>query len=62
MAANVGFVRTKKRTMSEASAVKYEQEIRMCLHEIFEVPYPEIARALDIQASTRRKLVSRARA
>jgi RNA polymerase sigma-70 factor (ECF subfamily) len=32
------------------------------LHEIFEVPYPEIAKTLDIQESTCRKLVSRARA
>jgi len=32
------------------------------LHEIFEVPYPEIANALDLQEATCRKLVSRARA
>lgn len=32
------------------------------LYEIFDVPYPEIARALDIQESTCRTLVSRARA
>lgn len=32
------------------------------LHEIFEVSYPEIAKTLDIQESTCRKLVSRARA
>lgn len=32
------------------------------LHEIFDVPYPEIAAALDIQESACRKLVSRARA
>jgi RNA polymerase sigma-70 factor (ECF subfamily) len=32
------------------------------LHEIFEVPYPEIAKALDLQETTCRKLVSRARA
>jgi RNA polymerase sigma-70 factor (ECF subfamily) len=32
------------------------------LHEIFERPYPEIARALDLQEATCRKLVSRARA
>jgi RNA polymerase sigma-70 factor (ECF subfamily) len=32
------------------------------LHDIFGVPYPEIARTLDIRESTCRKLVSRARA
>ena len=32
------------------------------LHEIFDVSYPEIARTLDIQETTCRKLVSRARA
>jgi RNA polymerase sigma-70 factor (ECF subfamily) len=32
------------------------------LHEIFDVPYPEIAETLDIQESTCRKLVSRAKA
>ncbi|AUX48875.1 RNA polymerase sigma24 factor [Sorangium cellulosum] len=32
------------------------------LHEIFDVSYPEIAAALDLQESTCRKLVSRARA
>lgn len=32
------------------------------LHEIFDVPYPEIARTLGIEESTCRKLVSRARA
>lgn len=32
------------------------------LHEIFEVAYPDIAKALDMQESTCRKLVSRARA
>jgi RNA polymerase sigma-70 factor (ECF subfamily) len=32
------------------------------LHEIFDIPYPEIAETLDIQESTCRKLVSRARA
>ena len=32
------------------------------LHEIFNVCYPEIARALDIQETTCRKLVSRAKA
>ncbi len=31
------------------------------LHDIFEVPYPEIAKTLDIQESTCRKLVSRAK-
>ena len=31
------------------------------LHEIFEMPYPDIARTLDIQETTCRKLVSRAR-
>jgi RNA polymerase sigma-70 factor, ECF subfamily len=31
------------------------------LHEIFEMPYPDIARTLDIQEATCRKLVSRAR-
>ncbi len=32
------------------------------LHEIFDVAYPEIARTLDLQEATVRKLVSRARA
>ncbi|MEN8131942.1 MAG: sigma factor-like helix-turn-helix DNA-binding protein, partial [Pseudomonadota bacterium] len=32
------------------------------LHDIFDVPYPEIAETLDIQESTCRKLVSRAKA
>ncbi len=32
------------------------------LHEIFEVPYPEIAQAIELQEATCRKLVSRARA
>jgi RNA polymerase sigma-70 factor (ECF subfamily) len=32
------------------------------LHEIFDMPYPDIALTLDIQESTCRKLVSRARA
>ncbi|WP_129357020.1 RNA polymerase sigma factor SigJ [Sorangium cellulosum] len=32
------------------------------LHEIFDVPYPEVATALDIQETAARKLVSRARA
>jgi len=32
------------------------------LHEVFEVPYPEIAGTLDLQESACRKLVSRARA
>lgn len=31
------------------------------LHDIFEMPYPEIAHTLDLQESTCRKLVSRAR-
>lgn len=31
------------------------------LHEIFDVPYPEIARALDLREEACRKLVSRAR-
>lgn len=32
------------------------------LHEIFDVPYPEVAEALNIQETTCRKLVSRAKA
>ena len=32
------------------------------LHDIFEVPYPEIAETLDMQESAARKLVSRAKA
>lgn len=32
------------------------------LHEIFDVPYPDIARTLELQESACRKLVSRARA
>jgi RNA polymerase sigma-70 factor (ECF subfamily) len=32
------------------------------LHEIFDVPYPQIAKTLDLQETTCRKLVSRARA
>ena len=32
------------------------------LHDIFDVPYPEIAAALDLQESACRKLVSRAKA
>ncbi len=31
------------------------------LHEIFETPYPDIARTLDLEEAACRKLVSRAR-